>query len=92
MSQVYEKLPIITPDNRNEYIIAGKKNQTRSQDDLYLIKVSNVLNNNQIAPFEYIKTTLKEVIINKRKLELIKKKKKEITQDAIKNGEYEIYK
>ena len=92
MSQVYEKLPIITPDNRDEYIIAGKRIQTRSQDDLYLIKVSNVLNNNQIAPFEYIKTTLKEVIINKRKLELIKKFQKEITQDAIKNGEYEIYK
>lgn len=92
MSQVYEKLPIITPDNRDEYILAGKKIQVRSQNDLYLIKISNVLNNNQIAPFDYIKTTLKEVIINKRKLELIKKFQKEITQDAIKNGEYEIYK
>lgn len=92
MSQVYEKLPIITPDNRDEYILAGKKMQVRSQNDLYLIKISNVLNNNQIAPFDYIKTTLKEVIINKRKLELIKKFQKEITQDAIKNGEYEIYK
>lgn len=92
MGQVYEKLPIITPDNRDEYILAGKKIQVRSQNDLYLIKISNVLNNNQIAPFDYIKTTLKEVIINKRKLELIKKFQKEITQDAIKNGEYEIYK
>jgi len=92
MGQVYEKLPIITPDNRDEYILAGKKMQVRSQNDLYLIKISNVLNNNQIAPFDYIKTTLKEVIINKRKLELIKKFQKEITQDAIKNGEYEIYK
>lgn len=92
MSQVYEKLPIITPDNRDDYILAGKKIQVRSQNDLYLIKISNVLNNNQIAPFDYIKTTLKEVIINKRKLELIKKFQKEITQDAIKNGEYEIYK
>ncbi|MFN8324680.1 MAG: hypothetical protein U0T80_02860 [Flavobacteriaceae bacterium] len=92
MGQVYEKLPIITPNNRDEYILAGKKIQVRSQNDLYLIKISNVLNNNQIAPFDYIKTTLKEVIINKRKLELIKKFQKEITQDAIKNGEYEIYK
>lgn len=92
MGQVYEKLPIITPDNRDDYILAGKKIQVRSQNDLYLIKISNVLNNNQIAPFDYIKTTLKEVIINKRKLELIKKFQKEITQDAIKNGEYEIYK
>jgi hypothetical protein len=27
MSQVYEKLPIITPDNRDEYIIAGKESK-----------------------------------------------------------------
>ena len=40
MSQVYEKLPIITPDNRDEYILAGKKIQVRSQNDLYLIKIS----------------------------------------------------
>jgi hypothetical protein len=32
------------------------------------------------------------VILNKRKLELIKKFEKEITDDAIKNNDYEIYK
>jgi hypothetical protein len=45
-----------------------------------------------MSPFEYIKPTLKEVILNKRKLELIKKFEKEITDDAIKNNDYEIYK
>jgi hypothetical protein len=35
---------------------------------------------------------LKEVIVNQRKLELIKKIEKEITDDAIKNKDYEIYK
>jgi hypothetical protein len=35
---------------------------------------------------------LKEVLLNKRKLELIKKFEKDITNDAIKNNDYEIYK
>lgn len=92
MGQVYEKLPIINPDNRDELVQSGKKLQILNQDNLYLVKISNVIAENQISPFEYIKPTLKEIIINKRKLELIKKFEKEITEDAIKNKDYEIYK
>ena len=92
MSQVYVKLPVINPENRDELIRPGKKMQIQDKDDAYLIKVSNVIDKNQISPFEYIKPTLKEVLLNKRKLELIKKFEKDITNDAIKNNDYEIYK
>lgn len=92
MSQVYAKLPVINPENRDELIRPGKKMQIQDKDDTYLIKISNVIDKNQISPFEYIKPTLKEVLLNKRKLELIKKFEKDITNDAIKNNEYEIYK
>ena len=92
MSQVYVKLPVINPDNRDELIRPGKKTQIQDKDDTYLIKVSSVIDKNQISPFEYIKPTLKEVLLNKRKLELIKKFEKDITNDAIKNNDYEIYK
>ncbi|HNP32117.1 MAG TPA: hypothetical protein PKN96_02360 [Flavobacterium sp.] len=92
MSQIYAKLPVINPENRDELIRPGKKIQIQDKEDVYLIKVSNVIDKNQISPFEYIKPTLKEVILNKRKLELIKKFEKEITNDAIKNNDYEIYK
>ncbi len=92
MSQVYAKLPVITPENRDEIIRPGKKIQIQDKDDTYLIKVTNVIDKNQISPFEYSKPTLKEVLLNKRKLELIKKFEKDITDDAIKNNDYEIYK
>lgn len=92
MSQVYAKLPVINPDNRDEFIRPGRKAEIQSNEDVYLIKITNVIDKNQISPFEYIKPTLKEVILNKRKLELIKKFEKEITDDAIKNKDYEIYK
>jgi hypothetical protein len=92
MSQVYVKLPVINPENRDEFMQSGKKVQIQDKDDVYLIKVTNVIDKNQMAPFEYIKPTLKEVILNKRKLELIKKFEKEITDDAIKNKDYEVYK
>jgi hypothetical protein len=92
MGQVYEKLPVINPDNRDEFIQSGKKVQIQDKENAYLIKITNVIDRNQISPFEYIKPTLKDVILNRRKLELIKKFEKDITNDAIKNKEYEIYK
>ena len=92
MSQVYGKLPFINPENRDEYIRSGKSIQHADSLDMYLVKITNVIDRNQIGPFDYLKSTLKEVIINKRKLELIKKFEKEITDDAIKDKEYEIYK
>jgi hypothetical protein len=92
ISQVYEKLPIINPGNQDDYIQSGKRVQIQDKENVYLIKITNLIDKNQIPPFEYIKPTLKEVIINKRKLELIKKFENDITNDAIKNNEYEIYK
>ncbi|PWA04190.1 hypothetical protein [Flavobacterium psychrotolerans] len=92
MSQIYGKLPFINPDNRNQYISSGKTIQYPDSLDMYLVKITNVIDKNQIGPFEYLKPTLKEVILNKRKLELIKKFEKDITDDAIKDQKYEIYK
>jgi len=92
MSQVYAKLPFINPDNRDEYILSGKTIQKTEAGNNYLVKISNVIDKNQIAPFEYLRPTLQEVIINKRKLELIKNFEKEIIDDAIKDKKYEVYK
>ncbi len=92
MNEVYSKLPFITPDNRDRYISSGISYQHPEGADVYLVKVTRVIDKDQVAPFEYIRPTLEELIINNRKLELIKKFEKEITDDAIKDKKYEIYK
>jgi hypothetical protein len=92
LSSVYDKLPFINPDNRDQYIASGKTIQHSDSLDVYLVKIKQTIDKNQIAPFDYLKPTLKEVILNKRKLELIKKFEKEITDDAITDKDYEIYK
>ena len=91
MNQIYKKLPFITPENRTQYMVQGKAIEKKDSLDIYLVKVAKVLDNNEISPFEYVKPTLKQVILNKRKLELIKKFEKDITDDAIKSKKYEIY-
>lgn len=92
MNQVYEKLPVINVDNKENYIIAGKTVKFADSTDMYLIKTSKYIDKNQIAPFQYIKPTLQKVILNKRKTELINKFQKDITTDALKDKKYEVYK
>lgn len=92
MNQIYRKLPFITPDNRENFIVEGKSIQQPDSLNVYFVKIRNVIDKNQVSPFDYVKPTIKELIINKRKLDLIKKFEKDITDDAIKNNKYEIYK
>lgn len=93
LNEVYRRLPFITPANRNQYINEGMAfEKSDSLNDVYIVKIKKVINRNQISPFEYLKPTLQQVILNKRKLELIKKFEKEITDDAIKNKDYEVFK
>ena len=92
LNEVYRRLPFITPENRDKYINEGmafEKSDTLNK--IYLVKIKKVINRNQISPFEYLRPTLQQVILNRRKLALIKKIEKEITDDAIKNKEYEVY-
>ena len=56
------------------------------------MKIEDVLNPNDTAPLSYVKPTLKQIILNKRKLELIKKLETDITKDAIETNNFEIYK
>ena len=92
MPKLFEKLPFINPVNRDQYVVQGKQIQHTDSLDLYLVKITNVMGSNQIAPLQVIRPTLREVLLNKRKLELVQKFEKEITDDAIKNNKYEIYK
>lgn len=92
INQVYEKLPFINVNNKEEYIVSGKNFQYPDSTTVWLVKVNNVLSKNEATPLQFLRPTIKQVIINNRKLELVQTIEKEITNDAIKNNKYEIYK
>lgn len=84
-------LPVL---KERESEVLKKSNFTQVEDSLgvYLVKTIDVLNINDSAPLIYIKPTVGQIILNKRKLELIKKLETDITKDAIKTNNFEIYK
>ncbi|MGV6828489.1 MAG: peptidyl-prolyl cis-trans isomerase [Flavobacteriales bacterium] len=89
--KLLEILPILHTNTKQ---VLKKSNFKQLQDSLgvYLIKIEDKLNTNDIAPLSFVKNTIKQIILNKRKLELVKKLEKDITKDALKNKKFEIYK
>ena len=92
INQVYEKIPFINLENKQKYISSGINFQYPDSTTVWLVKVNNVLPKDSATPLEFLKPTIKQIIINNRKLELINTLEKEITNDAIKDNKYEIYK
>ncbi len=59
--------------------------------DLYLIFVEEFRRRNEVAPLSHIRPTLKQIIINKRKLETMRQFDNDIFEEAIKEKTLEIY-
>ncbi len=58
---------------------------------LYLLKIEDVLDRNDVAPLSYVAPTIRQIILNRRKQELTLKLEKDIAKDAIRNKTFEIY-
>lgn len=82
-------LPILKEDEQ----VLKKSNFVQLQDSLgvYLVKTVDMLGINEVAPMSYIEPTLKQIILNQRRLKLISKFERDITRDAIENNKFQIY-
>ena len=91
-SQVVNKISAITPENKSQLLKKSNFVQIKDSLGVYLMQINDVLLRNDTAPLEYVKPVIDQIVINKRKLERIRELEKDITKDAIKNKQFEIYK
>ena len=86
-----DKVLLKLPFSKENLLKKSKFIQKQDSLGLYLVAIKDVLNRNDIAPLSYIKSTIKEMILHKRKIELIKEIEKIIVKDATKNNNFKIY-
>ncbi|WP_141675559.1 peptidylprolyl isomerase [Formosa haliotis] len=91
VSQVLSKIPVVSAVNKDQLLKKSNFIQLKDSLGVYLMHVNDVLLRGSTAPLEYVKPTIDQIVINKRKLELIRDLEKDITKDAIKNKQFEIY-
>ncbi len=87
LDKVLLKLPFSKED------LLKKTKFIKKQDSLglYLVAVKDVLPVNATAPLKYIKPTIKQIILHKRKIELISEIEKTLVTDAIQNNNFKTY-
>jgi len=90
-SRVIEEIPPLNNDNEDRYL---KKSQFFELEDamgVYLTKINDVLGVNEIAPLSYVEPRIRQVLLNRRKLDYIRKLETEIIDEATKEKVFEVY-
>lgn len=86
-----DKVMLNLPLSREELLNKTKYLEKQDSIGLYLITIKDVLSTNEIAPLSYIKPQIKQMILHRRKIQLIKDIEKILIQDATKNNNFKIY-
>lgn len=89
--QTLDNVMLKIPVSREKLLKKSKFTQKENAIDLYLVAVKDVLNRGDIAPLSYIEPTIKQLILHKRKLELVREIEKIILNDATQNKSFKIY-
>jgi hypothetical protein len=91
VDQAISKISALKPENKKELLKKSNFIELKDSLGLYLMQINDVLLRNELAPMEYVMPTIKQIVINKRKLDFIKQLEKDITKDAIKNKQFELF-
>ena len=90
-SSVFNRIRPLNDSNKAQLLKKSNFLELEDSLEVYLVYVNDVLLRNDQAPLEYANSTIKQIILNKRKAELVKELEKDITKDAIENKQFEIY-
>lgn len=88
---IVSHVPFLKKYSKNRFLRKNFQIQEEDSSGVYIVKVKDVLLRNEIAPMSYALPTIRQMILHKRKLELLRKIEETLTKDAIKNNELQIY-
>ncbi|UII76543.1 peptidyl-prolyl cis-trans isomerase [Flagellimonas sp. HMM57] len=90
-SRVIEEIPPLTSLNEEDYLKKSQFFEIQDSLEVYLGSVKDVLEINDTAPFEYVAPDIRQLIINRRRLDYVRKLETEILDEAIQKNEFEVY-
>ena len=85
------KIPPFQGEKKEKLLKISKFIQKEDSLGLYLVAVNKVLRKNEISPLSHVANRIKQIILHKRKLELIREIEKTLINDAIQNKNFKEY-
>ena len=90
-SQFFNRLPSISEKRYKNFLKNNTFFELQDSLEVYLVVVEEVVLRNDLAPLEYVTPTLKQILINKRKLELMRQFDRDIIEEGLRQNTYEVY-
>ena len=90
-ARVIEEIPPLNAENEGEYLNNSQYFELEDAQGVYLAEVVEVLPINEIAPLSYIEPTLRQVLLNRRKMRYLRALEADLVDEAIQQNEFEIY-
>lgn len=87
---VLKEIPIKLYD-KEAFLQNNRSIETQDSVYLYFVNIKGFMTKNSISPLSFEKENIRSVIINKRKVEFIKKMREDIFNEAVENKSFEIY-
>lgn len=77
--------------NQEQFLRSNKYYEYQDSTAIYFVRIEDYKIKNSSSPLLYVKPTVKSIIINQRKLELISKMENELVEKALNKKNFEIY-
>ena len=91
LNYLKSKIPPFSEEPKENLLKISKFIQKEDSLGVYLVSVKNILKKNNIAPLSHAADRIKQIILHRRKLELIREIEKTLINDAIKNKNFKEY-
>ena len=83
--------PLAEIPNKIQFLKSNPYYETSADGYLYFLKVDQYRISDNISPLEFVKEDIRNIILNKRKVELAKQLEDEVYHEAENDKEFEIY-
>ena len=91
----FDKLTVNSPladiPNKIQFLRTYTYYETSDNESLYFLKVDGYKISDSESPIDFVRSDIKNIILNKRKVELSKKLEDKIYENAVRNKQFEIY-
>lgn len=91
----FDKLVVNSPlseiPNKIQFLRSHHYYETTDNEFLYYLKIDAYKISDNVSPLEFVKQDIKNIILNKRKVELARKLEDDVYENAAKRKDFEVY-
>lgn len=91
----FDKLVVNSPlaeiPNKIQFLRSYNYYETSDSEFLYFLKIDAYKISDNVSPLEFVKQDIKNIILNKRKVELARKLEDDVYENAAKRNDFEIF-